>query len=39
LLRESEKRERGEREYKKKEKDEKYSRFEVLFGLKKREEK
>jgi len=34
LREEVEKRERGEREYKKRERDEKYSRFEVLFGLK-----
>jgi hypothetical protein len=33
LLRESEKRERGEREYEKKEKDDKYSRFERLVGI------
>jgi hypothetical protein len=39
LIGEIEKRKMCEREYEKREKDEKYSRFERLLGLKEREEK
>jgi len=39
LLKENVKRERGEKELKKREVDEKKSRFEILFGIREKEEK